>query len=121
MGMVKKQLSRLARKSRIRKGLEGTADCPRLSVFKSSQFIYAQIIDDLGKKTLVACSSAEKDLKSKLTSTRNLEAAREVGKLIAERAKGQKINSVVFDRNGYVYHGRVQALADGAREAGLKF
>ncbi|MBN8554065.1 MAG: 50S ribosomal protein L18 [Deltaproteobacteria bacterium] len=121
MAMLKKEKSRLARKSRIRKSIVGTAERPRFSVFRSSKYIYAQIVDDLTQKTIVSCSSLEKEFKSKVKSTRDLAAATLVGKEIANRAKGQKITSVVFDRNGYGYHGRIKAIADGAREAGLKF
>lgn len=93
---------------------------PRLSVFRSAKQIYVQLIDDAQGKTLVAASSVEKDLRSKLKSGGNAEAAAEVGKLIAERAKKAGVSSVVFDRGGYKYHGRIKALADAAREAGLE-
>src|SRR4051812_28634780 len=112
MAIIKKQQSRLARKARIRKQMEGSPERPRLSIFKSSRFIYAQIVNDVDQKTLVACSSAEKSLGSQLKSKRNVDAAKQVGKTIAQRAKEKKITNVVFDRNGYVYHGRVQALAE---------
>lgn len=118
---AKKLNPRLLRKARIRKVLSGTTDRPRLAVFRSARYIYAQVIDDTVGKTLVACSSAEADIKSKMKSTRDLAAAKEIGKTIAERAQGKKISSVVFDRSGYGYHGRVKALAEGAREGGLKF
>lgn len=94
---------------------------PRLSVFRSEQHIYAQIIDDGMGKTVAAASSIDKDLKGKLKTGANIEAAKEVGRLIAERAKKAGIMEVVFDRGGYLYHGRVRALADAAREAGLSF
>ena len=90
-------------------------------MFRSARYVYGQIIDDVAKTTLAACSSLEKDLRKKLKSTRNLEAAKEVGKALAERAKAKKISAVVFDRSGYGYHGRIKALAEGAREAGLQF
>lgn len=121
MALSNKEKGRVARKGRIRKKISGSLERPRLSIFRSSKYIYAQIIDDLSDKTLVAASSAEKSMKSSLKSTSNLEAATAVGKALAERAKSQKITQVVFDRNGFVYHGRIKALADGAREAGLKF
>jgi large subunit ribosomal protein L18 len=121
MGLNKKEKGRIARKSRIRKSIEGTSERPRLSVFRSTKYIYAQIVDDVGQATLASCSSNEKLFKGKLKSLRNLDAAKEVGKQLADRAKQKKIQQVVFDRNGYVYHGRVKALADSAREAGLNF
>ena len=94
---------------------------PRLSVFRSAQHIYAQIIDDAQGKTLAAASTVETDIKSGLKSGANVEAAGAVGKLIAERAKAAGITEVVFDRGGYIFHGRVKALADAARESGLSF
>lgn len=121
MAVVDRARSREIRKSRIRKRILGTAERPRLSVFRSSRYIYAQIIDDSSSRTLISCSSLEKELRSKLKSSRDLNAAKEVGKLIADRAKAKKISRVVFDRNGFLYHGRVRALAEGAREAGLEF
>lgn len=105
-------------KMRIRKKVSGTGEMPRLSVFRSNRDIYAQIINDLDGKTLVQASSKEKSFTVKGTKT---EQSVEVGKILAERAKNAGISQVVFDRNGYLYHGRVKALADGAREAGLKF
>jgi large subunit ribosomal protein L18 len=94
---------------------------PRLSVFRSSKHIYAQVIDDLQGVTLVAASTLDKDLKGKLKTGADVAAATEVGKLVAERAVKAGLGDVVFDRGGYIYHGRVKALAEGAREAGLKF
>ena len=94
---------------------------PRLSVFRSSKHIYAQVIDDLQGVTLVAASTLDKDLKGKLKTGADIAAATEVGKLVAERAVKAGLGDVVFDRGGYIYHGRVKALAEGAREAGLKF
>ena len=108
---------RIKRHSRVRGKISGTAERPRLSVFRSEKNIYAQIIDDVAGNTLVAASSVEKDF----GPGSNKEAARKVGRLIAERAVAKGIEEVVFDRGGYIYHGRVQALADGAREGGLKF
>lgn len=103
---------------RIRKKITGSKEMPRLSVFRSNRDIYAQIIDDHDGKTLVQASSKEKSFAVKGTKS---ERSAEVGKILAERAKSAGISQVVFDRNGYLYHGRVKALADGAREAGLKF
>jgi large subunit ribosomal protein L18 len=105
-------------KYHIRKKVKGSAERPRLSVFRSNTSIYAQIIDDVQGITLVAASSA--DLGAKRENT-NVEAATEVGKKIAEKAKEAGIQAVVFDRNGYLYHGKIKALAEGAREGGLKF
>ncbi len=117
---TKKKIDRRTRiKYRVRKSVRGTADKPRLSVFRSNKAIYAQVIDDLAGKTLAAASSQDKGMgEKKITKT---ETAREVGKLIAERAKEAGIETIVFDRNGYLYHGRVKSLAEGAREGGLKF
>ncbi|GIV42731.1 MAG: 50S ribosomal protein L18 [Vicingaceae bacterium] len=106
-------------KMRIRKKIYGTPDCPRLSVFRSNKEIYAQVIDDLNGVTLVAASSREKGI-SKDGKTK-VEIALEVGKLLAKKAKEKGIEKIKFDRNGYLYHGRVKALADGAREGGLNF
>ncbi|HKE21808.1 MAG TPA: 50S ribosomal protein L18 [Bryobacteraceae bacterium] len=103
---------------RIRRKLSGTAERPRLAVFRSVAHIYAQVIDDGAGKTLVAASSVDKDGK---TNGGNVAAAKAIGKLVAERAKKKGIKAVVFDRGGYQYHGRVKALADAAREAGLEF
>ena len=108
---------RIKRHARVRGKISGTAERPRLSVFRSEKNIYAQIIDDVAGNTLVAASSVEKDF----GPGSNKEAARKVGKLIAERAIAKGIEEVVFDRGGYIYHGRVQELAEGAREGGLKF
>ena len=104
---------------RVRKKIAGTAECPRLCVFRSNSHIYAQVIDDTTGTTLAAASSLDKD--AKLDNGSNIDAAKEVGKLIAQRAQDKKISEVVFDRGGYVYHGRVAALAEAAREAGLQF
>lgn len=103
--------------SRIRKKVSGSAERPRLAVFRSLNHIYAQIIDDVNGKTLAAASTTEKDLKG--STGGNIEAAQRVGKAVAERAIAAGISSVVFDRGGYVYHGRVKALIDATREAGL--
>ena len=112
-----KNISRERRHARVRKVVSGTASCPRLCVFRSNKNIEAQIIDDDKKVTLVASSSTA----LKLANGSNIEAAKLVGADIAKKAKAKKIKKVVFDRGGYVYHGRVQALADAAREAGLEF
>lgn len=110
------------RQRRNRNRLRGSAyGRPRLSVFRSSQHIYAQIIDDIKGETLVAASSLEKTMRGSLKSGGNVEAAKAVGKLIAERALAKGLKDVVFDRGSYLYHGRVKALADAARESGLKF
>jgi large subunit ribosomal protein L18 len=106
---------------RIRKTLSGTPVRPRLAVFRSNKHMYAQIIDDAKGTTLVAASTLDVDGKKDLKSGGNVAAAKAVGKLIAERAKAKGIAAVLFDRGGYIYHGRVKALADAAREAGLKF
>jgi large subunit ribosomal protein L18 len=103
---------------RIRRKLAGTAARPRLAVFRSEAHIYAQIIDDAEGKTLVAASSVDKDVKTK---GGNVAAAKAIGKLVAERAKEKGVLRVVFDRGGFAYHGRIKAVADGAREAGLEF
>ena len=105
-------------KFRIRKIVSGTAAKPRLSVFRSNKEIYAQLIDDVNGKTLLAASSREKEVSSKGT---NVEVANAVGKLVAEKALKAGIENVTFDRGGYLYHGRIQSLAEGARAAGLKF
>lgn len=106
---------------RVRKKISGTPERPRLCVYRSLNNIYAQIIDDVKGHTLVAASTIDPALKGKLATGGNVEAAREVGKLIAEKALAKGIKKVVFDRGGYLYHGRVAALAEGAREGGLEF
>ena len=114
---TKKNEERLRRHKRVRRVVSGTPDCPRLNVFRSNKQIYAQIIDDTTGKTLAASSSVV----LKLENGGNIDAAKKVGADIADKCKALNIESVRFDRGGYVYHGRVQALADAAREAGLKF
>ena len=109
---------RLKRHKRVRGKISGTPERPRLNVFRSNTNIYAQIIDDVTGKTLVAASSLEKGFEG---SGSNCEAAKKVGEAIAERARAKGIETVVFDRGGYLYHGRVKALAEGAREGGLQF
>ena len=110
---------RLRIHARIRQRLQGSGERPRLAVFRSLKHIYAQVIDDRGGNTVVSASSNEK--KSSVKSGGNVAGAKQVGKLVAERAKAKGISKVVFDRGGYLYHGRVKALADAAREAGLEF
>lgn len=115
-----KQLAK--RKNRVRRALKArSGDRPRLSVFRSGQHIYAQIIDDMASKTVASASSIEKDLREELSSGANIAAAEAVGKRIAERCKAAGVGMVVFDRGPYIYHGRVKALAEAAREAGLEF
>ena len=110
------------RKARVRRALRRKGgERPRLSVFRSHKYIYAQVIDDRQGRTLAAASSNEPEMRDRLKSTGNVEAAFEVGRLIAERARAAGVEKVVFDRGGYLYHGRVKALADGAREGGLDF
>lgn len=118
---VDKNKARLKRHLRVRKKIQGTTERPRLNVFRSSKHMYAQIIDDTTGNTLAAASTQLKDLKSDVPNGGNIEAARKVGEVIAKLAKDKGITEVIFDRGGYLYHGRVQALADAAREAGLKF
>ena len=117
---LSKNASRRHVHERIRKKIQGTAERPRLNVYRSLNQIYVQLIDDLNGSTLVAARSSEGKKGEKRTGG-NVAAAKEVGKAIAERAKTKGITQVVFDRGGYIYHGRVKALADAAREAGLKF
>jgi large subunit ribosomal protein L18 len=121
MSVRTKQDVRKRLHDRIRKKLRGTPERPRLAVFRSGTHIYAQVIDDDAGKTLCAASSLDKDLRAKLKSGGNVAAAKEVGGLIASRAKEKGVAAVVFDRGGFQYHGRIKALADAAREAGLKF
>ena len=115
---VNKKAMRLHRHVRVRGKISGTPECPRLNVFRSNANIYAQVIDDVNGVTLVSASTLEKEFEG---ATGNAEAAKKVGLVLAERAKAKGIEEVVFDRGGCVYHGRVAALADGAREGGLKF
>jgi len=116
-----KVVAREKRKKRVRSKIAGTSQKPRISVFRSLNNIFAQVVDDMEQKTLVAASTLDKDLKSKLKNKANIEAAKEVGKLLAQRATKNGIKEAVFDRSGYLYHGRVKALAEAAREEGLKF
>jgi len=116
-----KQEMRKRRHLRVRKKVNGSAERPRLNVYRSLRHIYAQLIDDNNRITLVSASTLDMDLRSRLTASGNKEAARQVGELLAKRAQEKGITEVVFDRGGYLYHGRVQALAEGARSQGLKF
>ena len=109
------------RHRRLRRDLSGTSERPRLAVFRSLKHIYAQVVDDESGRTLVAASTLEKSIQEALKSTGDQEAAKAVGKQIAEKALAKGITAVVFDRGGHIYHGRVKALAEAAREAGLKF
>lgn len=109
------------RHQRLRQKVNGTPERPRLAVFRSNQHIYAQVIDDVAQHTLAAASTLEAELKAKLSSGATCEASTAVGKLLAERAREKGITQVVFDRGGNLYHGRVKALAEAAREAGLDF
>lgn len=112
---------RLMRHARVRKDVSGTPEKPRLSVYRSNSNISAQIIDDVNGTTLVAASTLDKEIKAEVASTGNKEAAKKVGEALGKRAIAKGISEVAFDRGGYLYHGRVKELADGAREAGLKF
>jgi large subunit ribosomal protein L18 len=118
---LSKEQSRIKRHQRIRKRLQGTGEKPRLSVYKSLNHIYAQLIDDTAGKTILSASTLEKEIRTALKHGGNLEAAKKVGASLAQKALGKKITTVVFDRAGYRYHGCVKALADAAREQGLKF
>ncbi|MFQ5455933.1 MAG: 50S ribosomal protein L18 [Nitrospirota bacterium] len=114
-------LARKRRHKRVRKKIYGTPDCPRLSVFRSNRHIYAQIINDLAGNTLISASTMEKESESKIKGSNNIEKANMIGRILAKRAKDAKIERVVFDRGGFLYHGQVKALAEGAREEGLNF
>lgn len=120
MSKTDKNLARKRRHIRLRKKLKGSTERPRLAVFKSNQYIYAQIIDDEKGITLVSANSLEKEFRAKFKSL-NIKAAEEIGKVIGDRAKAKGIKTVVFDCGGYKYHGRVKSLADAARESGLEF
>ena len=116
-----RSIARTRRHSRVRKNLQGTADRPRLNVFRSLSGIYVQVIDDQSGRTLVSASTVDRDLREKLKGMKKADQAKMIGQTVAERAKSKGIQSVVFDRGGYRYIGRVKALADGAREGGLQF
>lgn len=116
-----KRQARHGRRKRVRRKVRGVPERPRLSVFRSARHIYAQLIDDSSGRTIVSASTLGKEFRDEQTWGGNVTAARIVGRLIAEKAIAQGISEVVFDRNGFLYHGRVKALAEAAREAGLKF
>jgi large subunit ribosomal protein L18 len=115
-----KARKRAKRKGTIRKRIHGTAECPRLSVFRSAKHVYVQAIDDVTGRVLAAASDLEPGIKTALSGPKKTRA-RQIGKVIGEKLVAKKITAVVFDRNGFIYHGRVKEVADGAREAGLKF
>ncbi len=122
--MIKKQSRaevRVKKHMKIRNRLSGTADRPRLAVFRSNNHMYAQIIDDTAQNTLVSASTLQKEVKDGLAKTNNVEAASKLGEVIAKRALDKGINTVVFDRGGFIYQGKMKALAEAAREAGLQF
>jgi large subunit ribosomal protein L18 len=121
MAIKNRSIARHRRHARVRKNLSGTTDRPRLNVFKSLTGIYAQIIDDVQGNTLISASTVDKDLREQVKGLKKIEQAKVIGKAVAERAKSKGISSVVFDRVGFRYVGRVKALADGAREGGLQF
>jgi len=113
--------ARIRRHARVRKSVQGTSQCPRLSVFRSLSEIYAQVIDDYIGNTIASASTIDEDLRGKMKGLKKSEQAKLVGKAVAERAMGKGVKAVVFDRGGFKYSGRVKALADGAREGGLEF
>ena len=116
-----RQEIRAKKHMKIRNRFSGTAERPRLAVFRSNNHVYAQVIDDVAGKTLVSASTLEKDIKAELKNTDDTDAATKIGEIVAKRALEKGIKAVVFDRGGYIYHGKVKALADAAREAGLEF
>ena len=119
--MAMRIVGRERRKMRIRQKISGTSEMPRMSVFRSAKHIYAQVVDDVAGKTVAHASTLSKDVKSEASEAKKLDAAKKVGEAIAKALIAKGISKVVFDRNGYLYHGRVRALADAARKAGLKF
>lgn len=119
--MDRKRAMRLKRKKRIRASLSGTSDRPRLTVFRSAKHIYAQLIDDIRGETIISASTVEKQIREKEKPESKVSAATEIGRIVARRAMEKNIKTVVFDRNGYKYHGRVKALSEAARENGLDF
>lgn len=126
MAVSKKRMAWLARKARVRKRVRGTPGRPRVTVFRSGKHIYAQVVDDIGGRTLAAASSREQEFEAQAKGAEkarpsNREGAVLVGKILGSRAKAQGVAQVVFDRNGYLYHGRVKALAEGVRETGVEF
>jgi large subunit ribosomal protein L18 len=118
---IDRNKKRVERHFKVRNKIQGTPERPRLNIYRSAKHIYAQVIDDATGTTLVSASTADKDLKDKVAELTKSEAAKVVGQAVGERAKEKGINTVVFDRGGYLYHGRVKILADGARESGLEF
>jgi len=118
---LKKRGAWFRRKRRVRKKVKGTPECPRLNVYRSNKHIYAQVIDDASGQTHVCASTLSPELRETLKHTGNIEAAKKVGELIAKKCLEKKITQVVFDRNGFLFHGRITALAQSAREGGLKF
>lgn len=118
---IKSKIARKRRHRRIRNKISGTAERPRLNVFRSLDHIYAQVIDDVAGQTIVSASTVDKGLRTEMAGKPKKEQATMVGKAIAERAKAAGVSKVLFDRGGYLYHGRIKALADGAREGGLDF
>lgn len=118
---AQERIARLRRHRRVRKKVFGTPERPRLSVFRSTNNIYAQIIDDVNGITITSASTLDSEVKSEVSTGGNIDAAKKVGELIAARAKEKGIDHVVYDRGGFLYHGRIKALADAAREAGLTF
>lgn len=121
MSRFNKADGRVRRHARLRKKVRGTQERPRLAIFKSNSYVYAQVINDKTGETIAAASSLEKEFRDKFGGKLNLEVASAIGKSVGVRAKEKGISAVVFDRGGYIYHGRVKSLADGAREAGLEF
>jgi large subunit ribosomal protein L18 len=121
MAKNSRSIARVRRHARVRKNLQGTTDRPRLNVFRSLSGIYAQVIDDQAGRTLLSASTVDRDLREKVKGLKKSEQAKLVGQTLAERAKEKGIQSVVFDRGGYRYIGRIKAFADGAREGGLQF
>lgn len=119
--MLSRRDMRLRRKKRIRKGVRGTTERPRLSVFRSSKHIYAQVIDDASHRTVASASTLNAELRQECQALTKRDAARKVGEFVARQCLEKNIEQVVFDRNGFIYHGRVSELADAARKAGLKF
>lgn len=121
MANQSRSVARARRHARVRKNLSGSNQRPRLNVFRSLSGIYAQVIDDQAGRTLVSASTVDRDLREKMKGLKKSEQAKLIGQTVAERAKGKGIETVVFDRGGYRYSGRIKALADGAREGGLQF
>lgn len=121
MGTLAKTKAKIRRRKRVRKKILGTTERPRLSIFRSNKHIYAQIIDDTSGRTLATASTLDQEIRKQVLQSSNVEVAKKVGSLIAKKALKAKINTVVFDRGGNLFHGRVKSLAESAREEGLKF